>query len=80
MKEKNLYPQFSIEEGLKVQAHNLEFWKTVLKKKYYNKLVLSVQIEQSERPPMKDGFDVVRGSDISSIVQNILLSDYSHIG
>lgn len=67
------HPQFPIEEGLKVQANNLEFWKTVLKKKYYNKVVLEVQKEQSERPPMKDGFDVVRGSDISSIVQNILL-------
>jgi hypothetical protein len=67
------YPQFPIEEGLKVQANNLEFWKTVLKKKYYNKVVLEVQKEQSERPTMKDGFDVVRGSDISCIVQNILL-------
>jgi hypothetical protein len=67
------HPQFPIEEGLKVQAKNLEFWKTVLKKKYYNKVVLEVKKEQSERPPMKDGFDVVRGSDISCIVQNILL-------
>ena len=65
--------EFTIEDGLKVQARNLEFWNTVLKKKYYNKVVLEVQKEQSERPTMKDGFDVVRGSDISCIVQNILL-------
>ena len=44
-----------------------------MKKKYYNKVVLEVQKEQNERPTMKDGFDVVRGSDISCIVQNILL-------
>ena len=65
--------EFTIEDGLKVQARNLEFWNTVLKKKYYNKLVSQVKEAQKEKPPMINGFDVVRGSDISCIVQNILL-------
>lgn len=65
--------EFTIEDGLKVQARNLEFWKTVLRKKYYDKLVSEVNEAQNERPLMINGFDVVRGSDISCIVQNILL-------
>jgi hypothetical protein len=70
--------EFSIEEGQKVQAENLKFWETVLKKKYYDKLIVQVVCLQldidkrlKENNRLKTGYDIVRGSDISSIVHHI---------
>jgi len=73
--------EFSIEEGQKVQAENLKFWETVLKKKYYAKLIVKVVCLQfdidkrlKENNRLKTGYDIVRGCDISTIVANILNS------
>ncbi len=70
--------EFSIKEGQKVQAENLKFWETVLKKKYYDKLIVQVACLQldidkrlKENNRLKTGYDIVRGSDISTIVANI---------
>lgn len=65
---------FTVEQGLAVQARNLKFYETILKKEYYDKLVLNVKKEQQNNPA-KDGYGVVRGSTISCMVENILLED-----
>jgi hypothetical protein len=66
--------EFTIEQGLVIQTENLKFYETILKKEYYDKLVLRV-IKEQQNNPAKDGYDVIRGSSISCMVQNILLED-----
>jgi hypothetical protein len=64
--------QFTIEEGLKFQSKDLQFWKTVLKDEFYQKLVLMVE-KQQKNIIIKNGYSIVRGSEISCMVHNILL-------
>jgi|JI9StandDraft_1071089.scaffolds.fasta_scaffold166052_2 hypothetical protein len=64
--------QFTIEQGLEFQSKDLQFWKTVLKDDFYQKLVSVVEKEQNTRI-IKNGYGVVRGSEISCMVHNILL-------
>lgn len=64
--------QFTIEEGLQFQSKDLQFWKTVLKDEFYQKLVLMVE-KQQKNIIIKNGYSIVRGSEISCMVHNILL-------
>ena len=62
--------EFTVKQGLAVQAKNMAFWKKVLKKKHYQTLVEMVDYANVNNR-YRDGYDVMRGSDISSALQNL---------
>lgn len=59
---------FTVEQGIEIQTDQLNMWKTVLKEEVYLKLV-SLAIKDNDKA--SSGYDVLRGSDLSSIVANI---------
>ncbi len=62
---------FTIEQGKQVQADDLAFWEKILKPEVYKKLLKQVAKKQKETP-LKTGYDVVRGMDITGIIYNKL--------
>ena len=61
--------EFTVKQGLAIQAGNMAFWKKILKKKYYQTLEETVAYANKHNK-YRDGYDVYRGSDISCTVQN----------
>lgn len=62
---------FTVAEGLEVQTHQLKFWQHILKPEAYK--ILIEEINKIERyRKMKDGYDVLRGTDIDNLVANKL--------
>lgn len=62
---------FTVKQGLAIQAGNMAFWKKLLKNKHYAVLEEIVAKRNKERKA-RDGYDVYRGSDISTAVQNLV--------
>jgi hypothetical protein len=58
---------FTIEQGLQVQREHLNEWKQVLKEEVYNELVKWATETNGEA---KTGYDIRRGSSLSTWVQN----------
>ena len=61
--------EFTVKQGLAIQAGNMAWWKKILKKKYYQTLEEEVAYVNKNNK-YRDGYDVYRGSDISGTVQN----------
>lgn len=62
--------EFTVKQGLAIQAADLAFWKKLLKKRNYAKLQAAVAYENTHNEH-RDGYDVMRGSDITSAVQSL---------
>jgi hypothetical protein len=62
--------KFTVKQGLAVQAADLAFWQKLLKKRNYAKLQAAVAYENTHNEH-RDGYDVMRGSDITSAVQSL---------
>jgi hypothetical protein len=58
------------EGGLEIQRKDLEFWEHILKPEYFEKLEARVDQENEKLTKESDGYDVLRGSQISCIVEN----------
>lgn len=63
---------FPVSEGMKVQTGNLRDYKRILTKTAYAKLEVVVKAH-NRKGSYKDGFDVLRGSDIYDIVKRLRL-------
>jgi hypothetical protein len=61
---------FTVKQGLAIQSKNMAFWKKLLKKKRY--AILEEIIAKKNKQNYQDGYDVYRGSDISTAVQNLV--------
>ena len=62
--------EFTVEDGLEVQAAHLVFWRELLKPEIYNRLKEAVD-EANEAKEFKSGHDVPRGQDLDSWIMNI---------
>lgn len=62
---------FTVEEGKQVQTDDLKFWKKNLKPTRYAKLVKEIEKVQ-KRISIRNGGDIVRGTDINNIIANKL--------
>lgn len=62
--------KFTVEEGIETQNEQLAQWKSVLKPKVYAALE---EYAKRNNHKAKDGFDVCRGSDLSSYIGNYML-------
>lgn len=62
--------EFTVKQGLAIQAADLAFWKKLLKKRHHAKLQAIVAYENTHNQH-RDGYDVYRGSDITCAVQNL---------
>lgn len=60
-------PNFTIEEGIKMQDEHLAEWKLKLKEEVYNFLFLRAKRDNGNA---KDGYDIFRGQDILNFVIN----------
>jgi len=60
---------FTIEDGLKVQANDLKFWKSILHPAVYDKLLAAVR-HANENLHYRTGYDVVRGTQLQSWILN----------
>ena len=60
---------FTVRDGLDCQKKDLIFWEGILKPNVYARLLKAV--EESNKKPMKSGYDVKRGQDLQSFVLNI---------
>lgn len=64
-------PKFTINEGLAVQARQLEEWRTKLNAECYLALFDQVKEENLTLDPTRnDGYDVWRGNDMDTFVIN----------
>jgi hypothetical protein len=61
---------FTVKQGLKIQSENLVYWKKLLKKKHFNTLKSIVE-DTNNMNEYRDGYDVFRGADISTALQDI---------
>ena len=61
--------EFTKAEGLRVQAEQMKFWRSILKPSVYNKLVAYVASENLKLTG-DDGYQVMRGTDLDSWVKN----------
>jgi hypothetical protein len=59
--------ELSVEKGIEIQQRHLAEWKIVLKENVYNELVLWTMEKNLEA---KTGYDIRRGSDLSTWVRN----------
>jgi hypothetical protein len=66
--------EFTVNQGLDVQARNLRQWKSVLKPAKYKQLVAHIK-EVNAHTNMRSGMDVFRGNDIDVWVSNNLMDD-----
>ena len=64
---------FTISDALKIQRDQLKRWKTVLNTKTYERLIYV--IDERNARGYKSPYDVVRGSDLYSIISNISLQN-----
>lgn len=67
----NKVKEFTVEEGLVIQAERLFRWKSILKPEKYEKLQL--HIAEVNGKVMKDGYSVYRGTDIDCWIFNNLM-------
>ena len=58
---------FTIEQGLQIQRQHLSEWKQVLKEEVYNELVKYCMDTNLEA---RTGYDIKRGSELSSWIEN----------
>ena len=63
--------KFTVKQGLAIQSKNMAFWKKLLKKKHYQTLE-EVVARRNKEINAQDGYDVYRGEDISTSVQNLV--------
>jgi len=59
---------FSVEDGVAVQQEHLKRWKVVLNDKAF--IHLCGVCNEKNAIPMRDGYDVLRGQELDSIVYN----------
>jgi hypothetical protein len=59
--------ELSVEKGIEIQQRHLAEWKIVLKEEVYRELVLWTMEKNLEA---KTGYDIRRGSDLSTWVRN----------
>lgn len=57
----------TVEKGIEIQREHLSEWKTVLKEEVYNELVK--YCDESNKTSVT-GYDVKRGSDLSTWIRN----------
>jgi hypothetical protein len=62
---------FTMDDALKIQMDNLKQWKKVLNQSTYIKLLDEVIILNNKG--YSSPYDVCRGSDITSILQNLMI-------
>ena len=62
--------KFTVKQGLAVQSKNMAHWKKLLKRKHYQTLVEMVNYANTNNR-YRDGYDVMRGSDITTAVGNL---------
>ncbi len=63
--------QLSVEDGIKIQSEQLAGWERVLLPNVYAALE-AWATEDNHHALMKSGYDVVRGQDLDSYVQNYM--------
>jgi hypothetical protein len=64
--------QFEVQQGLDIQAKQLEQWKSILKDEVYEALYEYATRNNSEA---KTGWDIRRGSDLSNYIGNYMLGN-----
>lgn len=62
--------EFTIEDGIAIQAEQLAQWKTVLIPEVYEALE---EYSKRNNHKAKCGYDICRGSDMSSYIGNYML-------
>jgi hypothetical protein len=60
-------PEFSVEDGIKIQRTQLNHWRSVLKEHVYNELE---RFATKNNHMVKTGYEICRGNDLSVFVQN----------
>lgn len=65
----------TVEQGIKIQQEHLQQWETVLKPEVYDKLEKWATSTNNEA---RTGYEIRRGTDLSSYIQNIALFGLSH--
>jgi hypothetical protein len=73
-------PEFTIEQGIETQQRQLKQWEKVLKPEIYAELVRLINEKtEREKNTYTDGYNVFRGVNIDSAIQNwfILNNDWN---
>lgn len=60
-------PEFSVEDGIKIQRAQLNHWKSVLKEHVYNELE---RFATKNNHMAKTGYEICRGSEMDAFVHN----------
>jgi hypothetical protein len=60
--------EFSVEQGIDIQQGQLKRWKVVLNEDAYK--YLCEVCDERNAMPMRNGFDVIRGQELDTIVYN----------
>jgi hypothetical protein len=63
-------PEFTVEEGLKIQAEHLTQWKTILIPEVYEALE---EYTKRNNDKAQTGYDVRRGCDLDFYINNYML-------
>lgn len=64
---------FRLEDGMRMQAYQLKWWKLILTKRAYGYLVAHVERLNKKLKPRSDGYDVARGCAITEYVTELPL-------
>lgn len=62
--------QFTVDDGIKVQANNLAKWKSVLKASVYKRL--EARCTEMNSRELRNGYDVFRGCDLDSYIYSLM--------
>jgi len=68
--------ELSVERGIEIQNEHLQKWKTILKEEVYRELALWTMEKNLEA---NTGYDIRRGSDLSTWVQNYSIDKINQI-
>lgn len=65
--------EFTVADGIRVQRQQLAEWQTVLKPDVYKILE---ELATKDNDKAKDGYGIVRGSELNNYVQNLAIKFY----